>query len=168
MASQQGNFTCYYDLDLPKIFVIGTAFCINAVNILLLYGVIWYERFGSDSKRLLRNRIVSSSCWYGMFGVPAIYLMEAINYITGPKSTLYCSSSAFLRSLVHTNGLLIMNWIAVVRYILLFWRKNPASVNDEFWSVFISMWTIGFSSVYDFVMGFLPRQVRKIIQLHKF
>jgi hypothetical protein len=31
----------------------------------LLYSNIWYERFGSDNKRTLLNKLVSSLCWTG-------------------------------------------------------------------------------------------------------
>jgi hypothetical protein len=37
--------------------------------------------------------------------------------------------------------------------------KNPASVDDEFWSFFVSLWSVGFSTVYNFVMAAIPRQV---------
>ena len=29
----------------------------------LTYGIIWYEHFGSDKKRTLLNKFVSSLCW---------------------------------------------------------------------------------------------------------
>jgi hypothetical protein len=31
-----------------------------------LYGIIWFERFGSDSKRTLINQLFASVCWYLM------------------------------------------------------------------------------------------------------
>ena len=37
---------------------------LSLVLIPSLYGIIWYERFGSDSKRTLINQLFASVCWY--------------------------------------------------------------------------------------------------------
>jgi hypothetical protein len=34
------------------------------VNVFLLYGVIWFERYGTDKKRTLMNKLVASQCWF--------------------------------------------------------------------------------------------------------
>jgi hypothetical protein len=33
----------------------------------LIYSIIWFERYGSDNKRPLLNKLVSSICWLGVF-----------------------------------------------------------------------------------------------------
>ena len=43
--------------------------CATIANILLVltsaaaFGIIWFERFGSDLKRMFTNKMVSSICW---------------------------------------------------------------------------------------------------------
>ena len=160
MNNSTAGFGCFYILDSNKVLIISSTFCINIINALLLYGIIWFEHFGSDLKRMLRNRLVSVSCWNALFGVPVIHLLDSVNYLTGPKPELFCYFVTFVRNVVKTNSLVILNLIALTKYWLIFWRKNPASVNDEFWSLFLSFWAYGLSSIYNFVMVGLPRQVR--------
>ena len=45
---------------------------LSLIVILSLYGIIWFERFGSDSKRTLINQLFASVCWYLM--VPIVCL----------------------------------------------------------------------------------------------
>ena len=33
------------------------------IIIALFYGIVWYERFGSDNKRTLMNKLVAALCW---------------------------------------------------------------------------------------------------------
>ena len=39
----------------------------TVLNIALYYGIIWFERFGSDKPRTLINQLFASVCWSGMF-----------------------------------------------------------------------------------------------------
>ena len=39
---------------------------------------------------------------------------------------------------------------------MVFWLKNPGSVNDDFWSIFIGLWTVISSLVWNAVSGLLP------------
>ena len=166
MENSTAGFDCYYILNSTKVLAISSAFCIDIINAILLYGIIWFEHFGSDLQRMLRNRLVSFMCWNAIFGVPSFHLLDIINYLTGPKPELFCYLLTFARNAVRTNGLVILNLMALTRYCLIFWRKNPASVNDEFWSLFLSFWAYGLSSIYNFVMVGLPRQVRSFRLYH--
>ena len=157
--SANSSFDCFYDLDAAKVSIISSTFFVNMINVLLLYGIIWFEHFGSDSKRMLRNRLVSANCWNAMIGVPFLHLLDTINYVSGPKPESFCFFVTFVRNAIKTNGLLIMNFIAISRYYFLFWMKNPAGVDDEFWSLAITIWSHTFSAGYNFIMVELPRQV---------
>jgi hypothetical protein len=47
-----------------------------------------------------------------------------------------------------------LNCIVVSKYIFIFWMKNPGSVHDDFWHVFISMWAFGFSCIFSLIKYF--------------
>jgi len=38
----------------------------------------------------------------------------------------------------------------------IFWLKNPAGINDDFWSLFLTIWIAGFTYIFFFVKFFLP------------
>ena len=37
-----------------------------AILVPIGYGIIWYEKYGSDKKRILVNRLLTSLCWTGI------------------------------------------------------------------------------------------------------
>ena len=51
----------------PKIFAIILSILLSLIVLPFLYGIIWYEKFGTDSKRTLLNQLVSSICWKLIF-----------------------------------------------------------------------------------------------------
>ena len=157
--SSDTNFSCFFQIEPPKIIILTVTFVVNVLNVLLLYGIVWFEHFGSDAKRMFRNRQVSAICWNAMIGVPVIHLLDTINYFGGNFTTSFCSFVSLFRNLIKTNGLLLLNSTIVSKYVSIFWLKNPASVEDEFWSLFVCIWSVGFSCIYNFVLNSLPRQV---------
>ena len=56
------------------------AFTIVAAAIFLpgMYGIIWYERYGTDLKRILLNMIVSSLSWVGIVWYAILQPLEII------------------------------------------------------------------------------------------
>jgi len=88
---------------------LGSYLCIG-----MLYSIIWYEKFGSDSKRTLINRL-----FVYFWLCPMIW--EAT-----------------------------VQQVDIIRYIF------PAAFNDEFWSVFINLWTFFGTALLQFVQTSLP------------
>ena len=54
------------------------------------------------------------------------------------------------------HALLLLDFIAMARYIFIFWLKNPAGFNDEFWSTLINLWTFMATALLQFTQIFLP------------
>jgi len=50
--------------NLPKYIAFIVSVLLSLIVIPSLYGIIWFEKFGTDSKRTLINQLVSSICWY--------------------------------------------------------------------------------------------------------
>jgi hypothetical protein len=151
------TFCDFYERDLSKLFIILLGFLCNAVSSLLMYSIIWYEHFGADSKRILTNKIVSMICWNGMVAGQFLYLSDTGFYLFGPLPKWLCYFFSFFRLVIKTNFLMFLNAIIISKYVFIFWMKNPGSLNDDFWSFFISLWTVGFSCIFNFVRTFQPQ-----------
>jgi len=150
------TFCEFYQRDLSKLFIILFGFLCNVVTSVLMYSIIWYERFGADSKRILTNKIVSMICWNGIVGGQFLYLSDTGFYLFGPWPKWLCYFLGFFRLVIKTNFLMFLNAIIISKYVFIFWRKNPGSLKDDFWSVFIFLWTLGFSCIFNFVRTIQP------------
>ena len=60
------------------------------VVLLLLYSIIWYERFGLDVKRTIVNKLTSSFCWIAIQFVIFVNIPDFGRYLTGPYSENFC------------------------------------------------------------------------------
>ena len=49
--------------------------------------------------------------------------------------------------------LLILDCIIITRYFFIFWLKNPAAFNDDFWSFFLNIWIVGFPVISQFILN---------------
>jgi hypothetical protein len=47
----------------------------------------------------------------------------------------------------------------LVQYVFIFWVKNPAAVNEDFWSHLVSLWIAGFSFVFNFTYFFITKRL---------
>ncbi len=150
------NFCEFYQRDLSKLFIILFGFLCNVVTSVLMYSIIWYERFGADSKRILTNKIVSMICWNGIVGGQFLYLSDTGFYLFGPWPKWLCYFLGFFRLMIKTNFLMFLNAIIISKYVFIFWMKNPGSLRDDFWSFFIFLWTLGFRCIFNFVRTIQP------------
>ena len=138
-------FQGFYDHKLSNTFfvifsIVGTFFLIP-----LLYGIIWYEQHGSDNKRTLLNKFVSSLCWVSIEYLLLCQIPDITRHIFGPMSQINCSIQMHLKLIVPIQILLILDGIIISRYFFIFWLKNPVAFNDNFWCFFLNIWIIGFS-----------------------
>lgn len=115
--------------------------CIILIS-LLLGGIICYEKFGSDQKRIFNNRMVSSICWT---------FIEAFLTIVAPDIVLYslkslpigiCYVLVIARQALIIRLLLLFDSIVIARYLFIFWIKNPLSLDDKFWATFVNVWIV--------------------------
>jgi hypothetical protein len=130
---------------------LGSYLCIG-----MLYSIIWYEKFGSDSKRTLINRLFVYFWLCPMIWEATVQQVDIIRYIFGPMPKFVCRINYFLKLHFTIHALILLDFIVVARYIFIFWLKNPAAFNDEFWSVFINLWTFFGTALLQFVQTSLP------------
>ena len=48
-------------------------------------------------------------------------------------------------------GLMFVDFILIVRYLFTFHSKNPTAVQEDFWVLFMNMWTIGKEKIVSFI-----------------
>ena len=123
-----------------KILAIVFSFLSTSFAIFLFYGIVWFERFGTDNKRTLINKLVSSQCWSAIQYFAICQFIDILRYFVGPFPEWFCFFHLVLRNVIVIQIVLWMDVIAVVRYIFIFWLKNPLSFQDNFWSCFINRW----------------------------
>ena len=121
----------------------------------LLYAIIWFERFGTDNKRILTNKLLSSICWTLIGGI-LVFSVDVFRYLSGPLPSSLCFFMVVAKNAIKTQGLLLYDAIHITRYVFIFWLKNPGAVKDDFWGVFLSMWIAGLSFLPNIVIYSLP------------
>ena len=114
------TFGGFYERDPSKFALIVVSFVINLICFLLFYGIIWFERFGSDSKRMLTNKLVSMICWNGIVGVPIIYLSDTLMFFLAPLSKETCFFIGLFRFVMKSNLMMFLNAIVISKFAFIF------------------------------------------------
>ena len=146
----------YFEFLMENSFIRISSIATCSMNVivvpLLLYSIIWFDKFGSDKKRTILNMLVSVICWTGIEFNFIIQATEIIRFLYGPLPELYCSLKSILRLAYVTQVFLFFDGIACMRYIFIFFLKNPAAFRDDFWCLFISIWVKAFSLIVEIVI----------------
>jgi hypothetical protein len=148
-------FSPAFENNILKTISIIFATLSTPVCIFLLYGLIWFEKFGTDHRSTLANKFLSSTCWSLMCAL-VVCSLDIIRYVVGPLPQMVCFLAVIARNTIQTQVVLFFNAILVTRYVFIFWIKNPGSVDDDFWCRFISIWIVCFSTTMNFVIYTLP------------
>ena len=133
-------FPALADNNLVRICSLAFAITSIILGPPLFYSIIWFERFGSDKKRTLINKLVATNCWIGISFSIFVQAPEVVRFIYGPLPHIICSVQNVLKFYFVCSYLLCSDAIIVSNYAYIFWLKNPAAFNDDFWCLFISLW----------------------------
>jgi hypothetical protein len=120
------------------------------------YGIIWYEHYGADSKRILINRCVASVCWTGIEFYVIVLPIDIIRYIFGPLPEGVCLFQLLLKNVINVQTVLFCDAVSMARYLFIFYIKNPYKFQDEFWHTLINIWVVSFAIMTQFVFVYLP------------
>ncbi len=155
--TQSNNYFSGLDENrISKIVAIIFSIIGSFLSIGMLYSIIWYGKFGSDSKRILINRLFVSFWLCPMIWEATGQQVDIVRYIFGPLPKVVCRINYFIKLQLTFHALLLLDFIAITRYIFIFWLKNPSAFNDEFWSVFINLWTFVIVSILQYIQISLP------------
>ncbi len=121
-----------------------------------MYSIIWFERFGSDLKRMFVNQTISSVCWSMLTWIIFIQIPEMIRYFSKPFSSIFCFSHLLLKNALIVQVFLFFYVSNMVKYLSIFWLKDPFNFQDDFWYLFVNLWVISFSVTSQFVYLYMP------------
>jgi hypothetical protein len=87
------------------------------VSIPASYGIIWFEKFGSDHRRTIVNRLVSSMCWTFIIHICfLVHLPEMFRYMYGPLPESWCFMSSVIRNDLSIVFVLSYDTISIMRW----------------------------------------------------
>jgi len=152
------HFSGFFGALYSKIAFMFFCNVLNIINILMFYGIIWFEHFGSDKKRTLMNKIVSLLCCNAAFSMSVNFFVDFSTYLLGPLNHHLCFIFQLFRNVIALNTLLLLNTLIITKYVFIFWLKNPASVEDDFWALFMGLNIVLISVVFKFSVLFLPQK----------
>jgi hypothetical protein len=132
------------EFRLSKILWIVTSINLSLMSILTSVGIIWFERFGSDRKRICINRIISSVSWATLAWYILVQPADIFLYFYRPLPEWYCFGKLILQNALVLQYVLFYISIIVIRYCLIFCLKNPENFQDDFWYCFLNIWIVTF------------------------
>lgn len=162
------------DNNIYRIVCLTLSFFSITVGTLFIYTVIWFEKFGSDKKRTILNLLFSMNNYIIILFLWFIQIPETSRYIHGPLPFFICYGQQVFRNFFIMSMVLFADAVTVSRYAFIFWLKNPAAFNDDFWYCFIAVWIFGFSTIlccishclgsyHDFALNICTGQVSKVL-----
>ena len=154
----QTSFEGLLQNRMSKILAILFSFFTMPFVVALFYGIVWYERFGTDNNRTLINKLLASQCWAFIQYYCVCQTFEGINFLIGGLPGFICFGQVVMKNSYKTQFLLFFDSSIWVQYLFIFWVKNPAAVNDDFWSYFVSIWIAGFSLLFNFAKFHVPHR----------
>jgi hypothetical protein len=126
---------------------------------LILYSITWFERYGNDNKRTLLNMFVSLYCWTVIEFVILVQIPGTARLLIGPLPVFVCQLYAYFRATLIIVMLLYKNASVMTRYIFIFWLKNPAAFQNDFWCRMIAIWVHIFSLIFRGVDYFISTKM---------
>lgn len=103
--------------------------------------IVWYERYGSDLRRSLINKLVASICWNIIFQNLVIQPLEIFLTLYGPFGLWFCSFNMVLKYSSFFHLVAIIFFMTLVKYLSIFKLQNPMSIKSEFWYLMINLVT---------------------------
>ena len=155
IGDHENKFKKLYENNAIKITIICFSVLSSMIVISLSYGIIWYEKFGTDQKRTLMNKLVASFSWIWLEWYLFAQAISTIGFCLGPLPSFVCAFSQIEKTSIKFQLLLCINAMQITKYIFIFHLKNPSAVQDSFWNLFINAWILGFCNIYSFKMFFI-------------
>ena len=146
-----------------KIIFLGLALLLTMFSELLTTGGVWYAYYTSNNYKTLVHKISTAIAWTTFLMIPLIEVVDVMGLLAGPLPELYCLFAIIFKNTVKVIILIFGDFFIVARYTLIFHLKNPLAIKDNFFIVFICLWNVMFSCIYNFVFFVLPG--KKAIQL---
>ena len=155
-GSTNDYFSQLFENRPSKIIGVISTWLSILVYIPLLYSIIYFENFASDKKRTILNKLVSSICWCGIHYQVFCQVPEMIRYCFGPLPPFICYLHFVIKNIIVTQGILFYDSITILRYLFIFWLKNPSNFWDDFWTTYLNIWIAMFATISQVVQAITP------------
>ena len=93
-------------------------------------------------KYIILNKIVASLNWVSIAWFLLIQPTDMLLYFYKPLPDWYCNIIYILRNSLILLSVIYTDLILIVKYIFIFWMKNPLSFQDDFWYLFVNIWVV--------------------------
>ena len=81
----------------------------------MFLSIICFEK--NDLNRTLINQLVSSINWFAILWNITLQIPTVVRYLTGPFPEFLCFMDLLLRNMISMMGLLLLDFIIIVRYL---------------------------------------------------
>ena len=149
-------FAGVYENRPFKVFAIILSIVGSIIVLPFLLGTIWNERFGCEEKRTVINNITGLLALSLAVYISTVQPLEIFRYLYGPLPAFFCFWFHVFRNAVTLQLAMLLDLIIIIRYLFVFWLKNPGNFYDNFWTVFIHIWTFGFCLITQWMVLYLP------------
>lgn len=127
-------------------------FCLTVSGLIVVTGcpflcsIIWYEKYGLDKTRTIINMLVARIAGIKIQFLLLVQVLEMARYTFGPLPDVVCLGQNILRDSFVFISMLHLDAIMMARYLFIFWLKNPAAFQHDFWFTVVSTWihVVGF------------------------
>jgi hypothetical protein len=126
MAAHDKCFKNLYENTTTKIIILSVSLLSTILLLVLSYGVIWFERFGTDHRRTLMNKLVSSLSWFLMEWYLAGQIISIIMHCVGPLPSIVCAFQQIQKTSIKYQILICLDAMQITKYIFIFHLKNPS------------------------------------------
>ena len=120
----------------------------------VLYLIIQFEK--DKHNRTLINQLVTVLVY--IVTIPNILLefLSLYLFIFNGTHEVFCYMDLIFRPSLVMLNILVIDAIGIVRFVFIFYLKNPTATQDDFWKMFLVTWIIGFTFLTHFVFAVLP------------
>ncbi len=126
-TAAENFFEVVFENRISKFISVFLSIVFSFVLVLCFYGVIWFEKYGSDKKRTLINKLMASICWSSIAYCVIVQFPETFLYIYGPLPVPFCSIHLMNKRALVAQLLVFFDAIIIARYAFIFWLKNPSA-----------------------------------------
>ena len=155
MQEEEDFFHIIVDNNINTVCVVLFSTLIWALSLPLLTSIIWYERNGFEQYNLFTNKLLTLICWMFIRWFFFLHTSHVYRFTFGPLPKLECFWQQLMHRTFLKQGVLFIDGMMVSRYAFIFWLKNPAAFQADFWIIFFNLWVKSFVFLFQFAVEML-------------
>ena len=149
-------FSGFYEWDSLKYFSVIWQTIVFVIGPVLLLSIVWYVKYSSDFvHRTLINQLFSQICIAHILACLITHSSYTSILIFGPQSESICNFVIFSGRFSYTVILSLLALHQVIKYMYIFNWSFIVSLNDDFFTIFLTLHLTILSLVFTFVGLFL-------------